>query len=76
MVQAGHNTSSEVPIRFGYSVIPCFRGLCEERLPCCHVSGLDLDLTSHIEPSVSSDLVGRQKRGKGNSCHFDRIKLD
>ena len=41
----------------------------------CHVSGLDLDLTSHIEPSVSSDLVGRQKRGKGNSCHFDRIKL-
>ena len=42
----------------------------------CHVSGLDLDLTSHIEPSVSSDLVGRQKRGKSNSCHFDRIKLD
>ena len=42
----------------------------------CHVSGLDLDLTSHIEPFVSSDLVGRQKRGKSNSCHFDRIKLD
>ena len=34
LIESLSYTSSEVKIRFGYCAIPCFGGLCEERLPC------------------------------------------